>query len=150
VHQSRRTILTATVSAAVTAFFSQRSAIANTVQLEEAISQFSEGQRIEDETVALKVPEIAEDGNSVPVSVFVNSPMTEYDYVESVVLLSTGNQQPNVVTFHFTPLSGFANAVTNIRLEKTQDVIALARLSNGRIFKSSKTVKVALGGLTDW
>ncbi len=147
---NRRKVLAATVSAAVTALFSQRSAIANTVQLEQAIKEFSEGQRIEDETVVLKVPEIAEDGNSVPVSVFVNSPMTEYDYVESVALLSTGNQQPSVATFHFSPLSGFASASTNIRLEKTSEVIALARLSNGRVFKASKTVKVALGGFDDW
>lgn len=149
-HANRRKFFTATVSTALTAFFCHRSAIANTVQLEQAIRQFSEGQRIEDETVVLKVPEIAEDGNSVPVSVFVNSPMTQYDYVESVALLSTGNQQPNVATFHFSPLSGFATASTNIRLEQTQDVIALARLSNGRIFKASKTVKVALGGFDDW
>ena len=149
-HTNRRKVLTAMVSAAVTAVFGQRSAIANTAQLEQAIEQFSEGQRIEDETVVLKVPEIAEDGNSVPVSVFVNSPMTEYDYVESVALLSTDNQQPNVATFHFSPLSGFASASTNIRLEQTSDVIALARLSNGRVFKSSKTVKVALGGFDDW
>ncbi len=149
-HVTRRKVLTATAGAAAAAFFGQRDVFAGTVQLEQAIKQFSEGQRIEDETVVLKVPEIAEDGNSVPVSIFVNSPMTEYDYVESVVLLSSGNKQPNVATFHFSPLSGFASASTNIRLEQTQDVIALARLSNGRVFKASKTVKVALGGFDDW
>ena len=149
-HQGRRTMLTATVGAAVSAFFCQRVAIANTDDLAQAVSAYSEGKRVEDGLIVLKIPEIAEDGNSVPVSVFVNSPMTPYDYVESIIVLSAGNQQPGIATFHFSPLSGFANASTNIRLEQTQRVLALAKLNNGRIFRTSKEVKVALGGFDDW
>ena len=94
----------------------------------------------------MTAPEIAENGNSVPVTVEVDSPMTDGDYVASVTILADGNPNPEVATFHFTPLSGTAAATTRIRLAKTQNVVAIAKMSDGSTFSDRKEVKVTIGG----
>ena len=114
--------------------------------MQKRISAFSGGKKVGSGRVSLTTPEIAENGNTVPVTVDVKSPMTDSDYVESVLLLAAGNPRPDVATFHFTPLSGEATATTRIRLAKTQDVIAIAKMSNGDVFMDKKTVKVTIGG----
>jgi sulfur-oxidizing protein SoxY len=97
-------------------------------------------------TITLDAPEIAENGNTVPISVSVDSPMTEDDYVTSVAIYADGNPSPEVITFNFTPLSGEASATTRMRLAKTQNVIAVAKTSKGGVFMDKKEVKVTIGG----
>ena len=113
---------------------------------EKALMAFTGGARPEVGRVTLDAPEIAENGNTVPVSVSVESPMTAGDYVQSVMFLAEGNPNPDVATFHFTPMSGSASATTRIRLAKTQNVIAVAKMSNGAVFMDTKQVKVTIGG----
>ncbi len=96
--------------------------------------------------ITLNSPEIAENGNSVPISVSVESPMTDDDYVESVVILAEGNPLPSVATFNFSPASGEAVASTRMRLAKTQNVVAIAKMSNGAVFSDTREVKVTIGG----
>jgi len=96
--------------------------------------------------ITLTAPEIAENGNSVPISISVDSPMTEDDYVESVVVYAEGNPLPQVVTFNFSPASGEASASTRMRLAKTQNVVAVAKMSDGSVFSDTRNVKVTIGG----
>lgn len=96
--------------------------------------------------VTLEMPEIAENGNTVPFSISVDSPMTDDDYVKAVHVISTGNPQPIVATFHFTPLSGKAAVSSRMRLAKTQDIVTVAELSNGKFAMTKRTVKVTIGG----
>jgi sulfur-oxidizing protein SoxY len=96
--------------------------------------------------ITLEMPEIAENGNTVPFSVMVDSPMSEQDYVKTIYVISTGNPQADVAVFHFTPLSGKASVSSRMRLAKTQDVISVAQLSDGKVLQSKKTVKVTIGG----
>ncbi|WP_043540134.1 thiosulfate oxidation carrier protein SoxY [Salinarimonas rosea] len=96
--------------------------------------------------VTLDVPEIAENGNTVPMDVWVDSPMTADDYVAEVLVVADGNPRPGVATFHFSPLSGRAQANTRIRLAGTQNVIAVAKMSDGSVFMDKKEVKVTIGG----
>jgi sulfur-oxidizing protein SoxY len=96
--------------------------------------------------LTLTTPEIAENGNSVPVSFTVESPMTEDDYIESVSIMAGDNPNPEVATFHFTPASGLAKASTRMRLARTQDVYAVAKTSTGKVFQVSNNVKVTIGG----
>lgn len=111
-----------------------------------AIADFAGGATPATGRITLDAPEIAENGNTVPVSVSVESPMSKDDYVESVMLLAEGNPNPDVATFHFTPMSGSASATTRIRLAKTQNVVAVAKMSNGAVFTDTKLVKVTIGG----
>jgi sulfur-oxidizing protein SoxY len=94
----------------------------------------------------LDLPEIAENGNTVPFSLSVDSPMTEQDYVKAVHLFSTGNPQPAVATFHFSPASGKAAVSSRMRLAKTQDIVGVAELSDGKFMIAKRTVKVTIGG----
>lgn len=94
----------------------------------------------------LKLPEIAENGNTVPFSISVDSPMTDGDYVKAIHVISTGNPQPMVASFHFTPQSGKAEVSSRMRLAKTQDILSVAELSDGKFAIARKEVKVTVGG----
>jgi sulfur-oxidizing protein SoxY len=96
--------------------------------------------------VAIDMPEIAENGNTVPFTLKVESPMTEHDFVKAIHILSTGNPQANVASFFFTPMSGKAAVSSRLRLAKTQDIISLAELSDGKVLMGKRTVKVTIGG----
>lgn len=96
--------------------------------------------------LSLNAPEIAENGNTVPISVSVDSPMTEDDHVQSIAIYAEGNPSPEVITFNFTPMSGEASATTRMRLAKTQNVIAVAKTSTGAVMMDKKEVKVTIGG----
>ncbi len=110
------------------------------------IADFTGGKEATMGKVTLKTPEIAENGNTVPVSFSVDSPMTDDDHVVSVLLVAVGNPGPAVATFNFKAVNGKATASTRIRLAKTQEVMAVAKMSNGAIFMDKKTVKVTIGG----
>ncbi len=108
-------------------------------------------ERIGDRTaqegrVSLKLPEIAENGNTVPLTVEVDSPMTQSDYVKAVHVFAEGNPLPYVASFNFTPRSGVAVASTRMRLAKTQDVLAVAEMSDGSVYMTRRSVKVTIGG----
>lgn len=96
--------------------------------------------------VKIDLPEIAENGNTVPVKVSVDSPMTADNYVKSVHLVSEGNPGPEMASFHFTPASGKANAAARMRLAKTQNVVGIAEMSDGKFYVSKTQVKVTIGG----
>lgn len=122
-------------------------AFATVEAVEKAMADFSGGKSPSDSSaLTLTAPEIAENGNSVPISVAVDSPMTADAYVESVIIMAEGNPNPEVITFNFTPASGVAAASTRIRLAKTQNVIAMAKMSDGTILSAKSEVKVTIGG----
>jgi sulfur-oxidizing protein SoxY len=105
-----------------------------------------EAQPATDGRLAFELPEIAENGNTVPFTIAVESPMTQKEYVRAVHVISTGNPQPGVATFRFTPLSGKAAVASHMRLAQTQDVIAVAELSDGKFLMMRRPVKVTIGG----
>ena len=74
--------------------------------------------------ISIDLPEIAENGNTVPLAITVDSPMTADDYVSDILVVAEANPRPTVVTFHLTPMSGRAEAATRIRLAATQNVVA--------------------------
>ena len=110
------------------------------------IAKFTGGKTAEAGKVSIEVPEIAENGNTVPLSVSVESPMTAADYVSHVMRLADGNPRPGVATFHFTPMSGKAEASVRIRLATTQNIVVVAKTSTGKFYTAQKLVKVTIGG----
>jgi sulfur-oxidizing protein SoxY len=113
---------------------------------EEIIKKFTGGKAPTDGRVKFDLPEIAENGNTVPMTVSVESPMTAQSYVTDVLVVADGNPRAGVVTFHFTPASGVAEANTRIRLSRTQNVIAVAKMNDGSFYTARKEVKVTIGG----
>ncbi|MEC9342528.1 MAG: thiosulfate oxidation carrier protein SoxY [Pseudomonadota bacterium] len=121
-------------------------ASASAEDADKRILEFTGGKMPETGKITLTAPEIAENGNTVPVSVSVDSAMSGDDLVESVMIVADGNPNPAVATFHFTELSGEATATTRMRLARTQNVIAVAVMKDGSAFMDRKEVKVTIGG----
>ena len=94
--------------------------------------------------VKLGVPPLVENGNLVPLTVSVESPMTAAAHVKSIYIFTERNPQPEVITFHLGPRAGRANVATRVRLADTQTVVAIAELSDGSFWSDSTHVIVTL------
>ena len=114
--------------------------------IDEALKKILGDAKVVDGRFTLELPEIAESGNTVPYSITVESPMLETDYVKSVHILAASNPQPGVASFAFTPASGKAQVASRMRLARTQEVVAVAEMSDGRFFLTRRLVKVTIGG----
>lgn len=107
---------------------------------DELIAEFTGGAEVtEGEGLTLTAPEIAENGNTVPISV-------DAPGASAILVLAPGNPTPPVATFNFGELAGSQAASTRIRLAQTQDVVAVAKLADGSFVKTSSNVKVTIGG----
>ena len=96
--------------------------------------------------MTIEMPEIAENGNTVPFTIAVDSPMSDKDYIKAIHVIATANPQPGVATFRFTPLAGKASVSSRLRLARTQDVLSIAEVSDGRFLMDKRNVKVTIGG----
>ena len=142
---SRRQVLAGSAGALAAASFGvQPAQAANNAQ--DLIKAFTGGKQATEAKVKLDLPEIAENGNTVPMTVTVDSPMTEQSHVTEVLVLADGNPNAGVATFHFSPASGVAEANTRIRLATTQNIIAVAKMNDGSFVMAAKQVKVTIGG----
>ena len=133
----------ALATAALGATISPASAANDSADL---IKKFTAGKAATDGKVKLDLPEIAENGNTVPMTVSVESPMSEQSYVAEVLVVGDGNPNGGMATFHFTPASGVAEANVRVRLAATQNITAVAKMNDGSFFTASKQVKVTIGG----
>ena len=133
---SRRETLALGLGAAASIFVLPRMAAA---AAEDAIAEFTGGADLGSGGVTLTAPEIAENGNTVPIEVSAPG-------AEAIMILAAGNPNPDVATFNFGPLSGAQMASTRIRLAGTQDVVAVARMSDGSFVEARQEVKVTIGG----
>jgi sulfur-oxidizing protein SoxY len=107
--------------------------------VDELAAAFTGGAATTDGGVTITAPEIAENGNTVPISVSAPG-------ATAIMLLATGNPEPALCTYNFGTAAGSQTAVTRIRLAKTQEVIALARMADGSIARASQEIKVTIGG----
>ncbi len=122
------------------------SANADVAMMAEAIKKLVGDGAIKEGRIKLDLPEIAENGNTVPISVSAESPMTDADHVKAVHLFAEKNPLPNVATINFTPMSGVAEASLRMRLAGTQNVVAVAEMSDGSLYTVKRQVKVTIGG----
>jgi sulfur-oxidizing protein SoxY len=139
-------VLGASATAALVAFMGIGSGPASAATWQEAMKKVIGDAKPAEGKVTVTLPEIAENGNTVPFSISVDSPMSDSDYVKSVHVFATGNPRPNVASFVFSPASGKAAVSSRMRLSKTQDVVAVAQMSDGKFFMAKRTVKVTIGG----
>lgn len=143
---TRRETLALGAVAGAAAVLSPAIAFANAEDTQALIDKFTGGKKPGEGKVTLNMPEIAENGNTVPVTVTVDSPMTKGDYVKRVMVAAEGNPRPEVATFNFSPMSGVAEASTRMRMAKTQNVFAVAEMSDGSFHMTKREVKVTIGG----
>jgi len=120
---------------------------ANVLTYDAAVSAITGGKTATDSNkMSLTVPEIAENGAVVPVKVNVESPMTEADHVKAIHVLTTKNGNARCADVMLTPLNAKGYFATRIKLGGTQEVVALAEMSDGSFLRASKSVKVTIGG----
>lgn len=113
-------------------------ALASTDLVDAAIKAFAGDAVVGDGGIDLTTPEIAENGNTVPIEVFAKG-------AKRIMVLAGGNPSPEVATFNFSELAEPMGS-TRIRLAGTQDVIAVAEMADGTYTKVAKSVKVTIGG----
>jgi sulfur-oxidizing protein SoxY len=106
---------------------------------DDAIAEMTGGAEIGEGAITLTAPEIAENGNTVPISVDAPGAV-------AITLFADGNPVPAVATFNFGPLSASRSASTRIRLAGTQNIVALAKMEDGSFQRASANVKVTIGG----
>lgn len=134
---TRRNMMLAGTSAFAVATFCGLPVLASAV--DEHIAAFTGGADPVAGAIELDAPEIAENGNTVPITVSAPG-------ASSIMILAAGNPVPAVATFNFGPMSAARSGSTRIRLAKTQDVIAVAKMEDGSFQTTQATVKVTIGG----
>jgi len=111
---------------------------------ESAIRRFAGSNAIRQGRVTLDLPPLVENGNTVPLGVNVESPMTPADHVRRIGVFNERNPQPNVVTVHLRPEAGRAQVSTRIRLADSQRITAIAEMSDGTYWSASADAIVTL------
>jgi sulfur-oxidizing protein SoxY len=124
--------------------FILRQAAATPASMAAAIHEVVGEAAVRQGKVKLDIPPLVENGNAVSLTVSVDSPMTESDYVKSVHIFNEKNPQPNVTIFHLGPRAGRARVSTRIRLANSQTVVAIAHLSDDSFWSNSVDVMVTL------
>jgi len=145
---TRRDFIALAGSAAVFAV-TLRPAEATPATLAAAIRNVVGAEPVKTGKVKLDVPPLVENGNTVPMTVSVASPMAPEDHVKSIHVFNEKNPQPNIGNFYLSPQAGRAQVATRIRLADTQKVVAIAKLSDGSFWSASVDVVVTLAACTD-
>lgn len=114
-----------------------------------AIRTITGGATVQSGKVKLDIPPLVENGNSVPMTVSVASPMTANDHVKSIHVFNEKNPQPNLGNFYLGPRAGRAQVSTRIRLADSQKITAIARLSDGSFWSVTADVVVTLAACTE-
>ncbi len=143
---TRRSTLAGAAVAFAVAALSPRLVLADAKLVEAEIKKLYGDKKLADGKIKIDAPQIAENGLVVPITVEVESPMTEQSFVKAVHIFADGNPLPGVASFMFTPASGRASATTRMRLAQTQNVVCVAEMSDGALHMAKTEVKVTIGG----
>jgi sulfur-oxidizing protein SoxY len=126
-----------------------RSAEATPASMQAAIRHIIGEAAVNKGKVTLDVPPLVENGNTVALTVTVDSPMTAADHVKAIHIFNEKNPQPNVIGIYLGPRAGKANVSTRIRLADSQKVVAIAELSDGSFWSDSVDVVVTLAACVE-
>jgi sulfur-oxidizing protein SoxY len=137
---SRRTAMSTLLALPLALRMAPARATPDTMQA--ALDAFTGGAPVTPGRVTLKIPLLVENGNSVPLSVSVDSPMTADDHVAEIAIFNELNPLPDTARFHLGPRSGLAAVETRIRLNGSQTVHAVARLNDGSFWSAETDVIV--------
>jgi len=124
-------------------------ALATPETLASAMREVTKGVTPQPGKIKLEIPPLVENGNSVPLTVTVDSPLTEADHVKSIHVFNEKNPQPNVASFHLGPRTGRASVTTRIRLADSQMVVAIAQMSDGSLWSDRAQVIVTIAACVE-
>jgi len=149
VRLSRRTLLQRLSAAGMLVVLRPAGAWATQETVQQAIRQLIGAREPQPGGVTLRLPKIAETGNSVPLTVTVDSPMTPEDHVLRIHVFVEGNPEPVAATYHLGQRAGRAEISTRLRLARSQTVLALAEMSDGSVRSGSASIVVTLGACVE-
>ncbi len=138
----RRHILAAAVG--VTGYVLVRPAFGAPATLDAAISEFARGTKVSSGRVKFEIAELIDNGNAVPITITVDSPMTDADHVVALAVFNEKNPQREVIKCRLSPLAGRAQLSTRIRLATSQKLTAIAEMNDGSFYASTVEVVVTL------
>lgn len=131
------------------AFIVARPVLATPDEMKSAIAGFTGGAPVASGRVRLEVAQLVDNGNAVPITVRVDSPMTAADHVSAIAVFNEKNPQPDVVRFTLGPRSGKAVVSTRIRMATSQKLTAVARMSDGSFWSGTADVIVTLAACVE-
>ena len=121
-----------------------RPAFAAPETLRVAIEKFAAGATPQTGRVTLEIAPLVDNGNVVPVTIRVTSPMTADDHVRGIALFNEHNPNTEMAIFHLGPRSGRATVSTRVRLATSQQIVALAKMNDGSVWQHRVDVIVTL------
>ena len=124
-------------------------ALAQVDTLDPHMRALADGAPVRKGKVTLVLPQLADNGNSVPIRITVDSPMTAADHVKSIHLYSERNPVPNMANFYLGPRAGKAEINSRVRLAGSQRVTAVAKLSDGSFWYDAAPIVVTLSACLD-
>jgi sulfur-oxidizing protein SoxY len=136
-------------SLAVLSVTAVRPAGATPAAMQEAIRKVVGEAPVQTGKVKLDIPPLVENGNTVPLTCTVDSPMTQADHVKAVHVFNEKNPQANVISVRLGPRAGRARFATRVRLADSQKVVAIAELSDGTLWSDSADVIVTLAACVE-
>ncbi len=148
----RRTILAGTAGFAILALVRPGRAALIRPSREatvEAIRRFTGGASVQAGRIHLDMPPLVENGNTVPLAITVESPMSADDHVRRIAVFNDKNPQPHVVTLHLGPRSGRAAVNTRIRLADSQTITAIAEMRDGTFWSATADAIVTLAACVE-
>jgi sulfur-oxidizing protein SoxY len=147
--QSRRRFLIGIAGTGIVATLRPRTSHATPEMMQEALHKIIGEATLQQGKVTLDLPPLVENGNTVPLTVTVESPMTETDHVRAIHVLNQKNPQPYVISARLGPRAGRARISTRIKLADAQTVLAVAELSDGSFWSGSADIVVTIAACVE-
>jgi sulfur-oxidizing protein SoxY len=147
---TRRAVLTGVAGTAACATLLVRRTEATPAMMKAAIHRVIGEQQVRKGRVTLDIPPLVENGNTIAMSVAIESPMTETDYVKAVHVFNEKNPQPDIISVHLGPRAGKAAFATRIRLADSQSVVAIAEMSDGSLWSDTVDVIVTIAACLEY
>jgi sulfur-oxidizing protein SoxY len=146
---NRREFLIGSVGIGLISAVPVGSASATQAMLEEAIRNVLGESNLQKGKITLDVPPLVENGNAVPVTIIVDSPMTEADHVKAIHVFNEKNPQPHVISVALGPRAGKASVATRIKLADTQRIVGIAEMSDGSFWTGEANVIVTIAACVE-
>ena len=146
---SRREFLIGSAGIGLASALPLESASATPAMLEEAIRDVLGEANLQTGKITLEVPPLVENGNTVPVTIIVDSPMSKADHVKTIHVFNEKNPQPHVISITLGPRAGKARIATRIKLADTQRIVGIAEMSDGSFWTGEANVIVTIAACVE-
>ena len=146
---SRRDFLIGSAGIGLVTALPVRSASATPAMLEEAIRNVVGESNLQRGKVTLDVPPLVENGNAVPLTIIVDSPMSEAEHVKAIHVFNEKNPQPKVISVALGPRAGKASVATRIKLADAQRIVGIAEMSDGSFWTGEANVIVTMAACVE-